>query len=64
MAPQRKPAIPPKLARSKVAWHRAQAGMPVQKKVHVLLQLQRQDLPLIKKRRALKSWEKPWTIKP
>lgn len=45
-------------------WHQAQARLPVREKVRILLQLQRQDLPLIARRRALKAWERPWDISP
>ena len=52
------------LARSKAAWHRAQASLPVREKVRILLELQKQDLPLIRKQRPLRSWERPWPIEP
>lgn len=45
-------------------WHQAQARLPVREKVRILLQLQRQDLPLIARRRVLKAWERPWDISP
>lgn len=64
MAPKPSSAIPPHLAQSKTAWHRAQAHLPLQEKFRILLQLQAEDLPLIQKRRALQPWEKPWAIKP
>lgn len=49
---------------SKLAWHRAQAALPLREKVRILLELQKQDLPLIVKHRALRSWERPWPIEP
>jgi hypothetical protein len=49
---------------AKAEWHRAQARLPLQEKVRLLLELQRQDLPLILRRRALRPWERPWTITP
>jgi len=52
------------LAQSKTAWHRSQTNLPLREKFRILLQLQAQDLPLINKQRALRSWEKPWTIEP
>lgn len=58
------PAIPPELAESKARWHRAQAALPVREKVRILLELQRQELPLIEKQRPLRPWEKPWSIEP
>jgi hypothetical protein len=45
-------------------WHQAQARLPVREKVRILLQLQRQDLPLIARRRTLKAWERPWDVSP
>lgn len=58
------PAIPPELAESKGRWHRAQADLPVREKVRILLELQRQELPLLEKQRPLRPWEKPWPIEP
>ena len=43
-------------------WHRLQARLPLREKVRILLELQRQDLPLIARRRPLQPWERPWTI--
>jgi hypothetical protein len=48
----------------KRAWHRAQARLPLREKFRILLELQRQDLPLIKRRRELKAWERPWDVTP
>ena len=62
--PSRLAAIPPDLVRSKAEWHRAQAALPVREKVRILLELQRQDLPLLQRRRVLRPWEKPWPIEP
>ena len=45
-------------------WHRAQAQLPIKEKMRILLELQKQDLPLIARRRALKWYEKPWDIEP
>ncbi|OGA51504.1 MAG: hypothetical protein A3G25_08100 [Betaproteobacteria bacterium RIFCSPLOWO2_12_FULL_63_13] len=45
-------------------WHQAQARLPVREKVRILLELQRQDLPLIARRRVLKAWERPWDVTP
>lgn len=49
---------------SKREWHRMQAALPLQEKFRILLELQRQDLPLIERRRPLKPWERPWRIEP
>ena len=48
----------------KRAWHAAQARLPLREKFRILLELQRQDLPLIKRRRGLKPWERPWDVIP
>jgi hypothetical protein len=48
----------------KRAWHRAQASLPLKEKVRILLELQRQDLPLLAKRRPLRRWERPWNVTP
>jgi hypothetical protein len=48
----------------KRAWHRAQASLPLKEKVRILLELQRQDLPLLARRRPLRRWERPWNIEP
>ena len=45
-------------------WHRAQAQLPVKEKVRMLLELQRQELPLIERQRPLRYWERPWDIEP
>jgi len=48
----------------KRAWHRVQAALPLKEKVRILLELQRQELPLLAKQRPLRSWERPWDITP
>ena len=48
----------------KRAWHEAQAARPLREKVRILLELQRQDLPLLARRRPLRPWERPWNITP
>jgi hypothetical protein len=53
-----------RLFRAKREWHRAQAQLPLREKVRILLELQRQDLPLIARQRPLRSWERPWPIEP
>jgi hypothetical protein len=46
------------------AWHQEQARLPLRDKVRILLDLQRQELPLLAKQRPLKPWERPWEITP
>jgi hypothetical protein len=57
-------AIVRRLFDAKAEWHLAQARLPVQEKVRILLELQQQDLPLIARRRPLRSWERPWPVTP
>jgi hypothetical protein len=52
------------IGESKAAWHQKQAALPLREKVRILLELQKQDLPLIAKQRPLRSWERPWPIEP
>ena len=52
------------LFNSKVEWHRKQARLPIQEKVRILLELQRQDYPLIRRHRQMEWWERPWVIDP
>ena len=49
---------------AKTEWHRRQARLPVRDKVRILLELQRQDYPLLRQRRALEWWERPWEVEP
>ena len=53
-----------RLLDAKVSWHRAQARLPLREKVRILLELQRQELPLVARHRPLRSWERPWPIEP
>lgn len=48
----------------KRAWHKVQTAAPLREKVRILLELQRQDLPLIARQRPLRPWERPWDITP
>jgi hypothetical protein len=52
------------LLKRKEDWHRRQAALPLKEKVRVLLELQRQELPLLARQRPLKPWERPWEITP
>ena len=60
----RSTAVSPDLIASKEAWHRDQASLPIREKVRILIQLQRQDLPLLAKHRPLRAWEQPWPVEP
>jgi hypothetical protein len=50
--------------RAKFEWHRSQANLPLKEKVRILLELQRQDYPLLRRHRRLAWWEKPWSVEP
>ena len=52
------------LFRAKAQWHADQARLPVKEKVRILLELQRQDYPLLQRHRKLDWWERPWNIEP
>jgi hypothetical protein len=64
MDSSRATAVSPDRIESKEKWHRAQASLPIREKVRILLELQRQDLPLLAKQRPLRTWEKPWSVEP
>lgn len=49
---------------AKKEWHKAQANLPLKQKFRILLELQKQDLPLIRKLRPLKYYEYPWPVEP
>ncbi len=50
--------------RGKAAWHKQQAQLPVKEKLRLLLEMQRQIYPIIRQRRPLRPWERPWSIEP
>ena len=52
------------LFEAKAAWHTAQARLPLAEKVRILLELEKQDYPLLACQRPLAWWEKPWDIEP
>jgi hypothetical protein len=59
--------LPPEVERifqEKRRWHRRQACLPLRDKVRILLELQRQDYPLLQRHRRLRSWERPWEVEP
>lgn len=53
-----------KIFEAKREWHRKQAALPLKEKVRILLEMQKQDYPLLKKRREMASWERPWDVEP
>ena len=62
--PEQPPGNTPALLHAKRTWHRSQARAPLREKVRILLELQRQELPLIARRRPLRPWERPWNVTP
>lgn len=48
----------------KDAWHRAEAARTPVEKVAILLELQREILPILRARRPLAPHERPWPIRP
>lgn len=62
--PEQPPGNPSELLHAKRRWHRSQARAPLREKVRILLELQRQELPLIARRRPLRPWERPWNVTP
>jgi hypothetical protein len=52
------------LTRGKSALRARRIALPLPEKVRQLLELQRTQFPLLKRRRTLRSWEKPWDITP
>ena len=49
---------------AKREWHLAQARLPLREKFRILLEMQRQDYPILAARGALRPWERPWEIEP
>jgi len=50
--------------RAKQAWRRQQVELPLQEKIRLLLELQRTVYPILRQRRQLRPWERPWAIEP
>ncbi len=49
---------------AKDEWHAEQGRLSLQEKFRILLELQRQDYPILAARGALKPWQKPWSVEP
>jgi hypothetical protein len=64
MMSERDASAAAELFKRKADWHRRQAALPLKEKVRQLLDLQRQEPPLLARQRRLKPWERPWTIAP
>ncbi len=52
------------LRRGKSALRARRIALPLREKVRQLLELQRVQFPLLKQRRALHPWERPWDVQP
>jgi hypothetical protein len=44
--------------------HRVAAARPLKEKIATLLAMQRRLLPVLRSRRVLREWERPWEIEP
>lgn len=44
--------------------HRVAAARSIEEKIATLLTMQRRLLPVLRSRRALREWERPWEIEP
>lgn len=49
---------------AKRRWHQEQARLPLREKFRILLELQRQDHPILAARGALEPWQQPWAVEP
>ena len=58
------PELMESLFEAKRRWHEQQARLPITEKFRILLQMQRDYLPLIASRRPLQPWERPWEVEP
>jgi hypothetical protein len=57
-------ALLEKLREGKAALHRHHSRLALPEKIRLVMELQRIVLPLIARRRPLRSWERPWQIEP
>jgi hypothetical protein len=53
-----------KLRAGKEALRERRRTLPLPEKVRQLLELQRIQVPLLARRRPLRSWERPWDVTP
>jgi len=49
---------------AKRRWHAEQARLPLREKFRILLELQKQDYPILAARGALAPWQRPWPVDP
>ena len=57
------PELMSRLYRAKKDLHLRRTQMSLKEKVGVVLELQRACFPLLKRQRAVASWEHPWEIR-
>jgi hypothetical protein len=58
------PELMSRLRQGKAALHARRTQMSLKEKVAMVIELQRIDFPLLKRRRPVASWERPWDIEP
>ena len=63
MSPDAPDWIASLLARKR-EWHRREGRRPLEEKVRILRELQREELPLLARQRQLRRWARPWDITP
>ncbi len=51
-------------AGAKARWRQEMVRRPFREKVAIVLEMQRQLYPVVRQRRALQWWERPWEIEP
>ncbi len=49
---------------AQASWHRRCAQLPLKEKIRLLLDMQQRVYPIIRQRRAMREWERPWPIEP
>ena len=62
--PRPSPELLDALHAGKSALRRQRETSSLREKIRIVLELQRLCLPLIKRRRPLADWERPWAITP
>jgi hypothetical protein len=58
------PELMRRLRQGKAELHARRRAMSLKEKVAMVLELQHIYLPLLKRRRPLAPWEKPWEVEP
>ncbi len=50
--------------RAKARWRRDMAQRPFREKIAIVLEMQKRLYPVLRQRRSLQWWERPWDIEP